>query len=145
MTLRRAGVDEAEPIARLHVLTREVCLPYLPRTDDLPAVVDYFATEVLPKAEVWVSGAAGDLRAFIAFTPAWVEQLYVHPEHQGRGLGDALLGKAKAGSRDLQLWTFQGNAQARRFYEARGFVVEEETDGSKNMEREPDVRYRWRA
>ncbi len=50
---------------------------------------------------------------------------------------------AKAASTSLQLWTFQKNTSARRFYEARGFVVIEETDGSTNEEREPDVLYRW--
>ncbi|WP_298279395.1 hypothetical protein [uncultured Bradyrhizobium sp.] len=42
-----------------------------------------------------------------------------------------------------QLWTFQRNARARRFYEARGFVAVEQTDGSRNEEQEPDVRYLW--
>ena len=45
--------------------------------------------------------------------------------------------------RRLQLWTFQRNAQARRFYEARGFVVVEQTDGAGNEEKEPDARYLW--
>ena len=48
---------------------------------------------------------------------------------------------ADGGSR--QLWTFQDNARARRFYEARGFVAEEFTDGAGNEEKTPDVRYVW--
>jgi hypothetical protein len=43
----------------------------------------------------------------------------------------------------LDLWTFQQNAAARRFYEGRGFKPVEMTDGSGNDERVPDVRYRW--
>jgi putative acetyltransferase len=58
-------------------------------------------------------------------------------------MGCALLDIAKAVSGSLQLWTFQRNIAARRFYEARGFVAVEETDGSHNEEREPDVLYRW--
>lgn len=42
-----------------------------------------------------------------------------------------------------QLWTFQRKARARRFYKARGFVAVEQTDGSRNEEKEPDVRYLW--
>jgi len=38
---------------------------------------------------------------------------------------------------------FQRNARARRFYEARGFRLIEETDGARNEEREPDARYLW--
>jgi hypothetical protein len=41
------------------------------------------------------------------------------------------------------LWTFQRNAQARRFYEARGFACIEETDGAGNEEKEADARYLW--
>ena len=46
--------------------------------------------------------------------------------------------------RPMQLWTFQQNDRARRFYEARGFEAVEFTDGSGNKERQPDVRYVWR-
>ena len=54
-----------------------------------------------------------------------------------------LLQVAKAASSSLQLWTFQKNILARRFYEKRGFVAVIETDGSQNEEHEPDVLYRW--
>jgi ribosomal protein S18 acetylase RimI-like enzyme len=43
----------------------------------------------------------------------------------------------------LQLWTFQVNTPACRFYERHGFVEAGRTDGSGNEEREPDVRYSW--
>ena len=65
------------------------------------------------------------------------------PEAQGQGVGTELLDIAKRASARLQLWTFQRNAQARRFYEARGFVLVEQTDGAGNEEKEPDARYLW--
>jgi ribosomal protein S18 acetylase RimI-like enzyme len=43
----------------------------------------------------------------------------------------------------LQLWVFQRNAGARRFYERHGFRLVKLTDGSANMEREPDALYAW--
>lgn len=43
----------------------------------------------------------------------------------------------------LNLWTFQRNRRARRFYELNGFAAVRETDGSSNEEKEPDVLYRW--
>jgi hypothetical protein len=49
----------------------------------------------------------------------------------------------KTWTRRPQLWTFQRNAQARRFYEARGFVLIQETDGARNEEKEPDALYLW--
>ena len=57
--------------------------------------------------------------------------------------GNALLEIAKAGSAELQLWTFQRNRSARRFYEKHRFQAMRETDGTGNEEREPDVLYRW--
>ena len=50
---------------------------------------------------------------------------------------------AKKGHSRLDLWVFQRNEQARRFYEHQGFKLVELTDGSANAERMPDVRYRW--
>jgi hypothetical protein len=35
-----------------------------------------------------------------------------------------------------------GNAPARRLHQSRGFVLVEQTDGSRNEEQEPDARYR---
>jgi hypothetical protein len=43
----------------------------------------------------------------------------------------------------LQLWTFQRNLRARGFYEARGFALVRQTDGSDNEEKEPDALYLW--
>jgi hypothetical protein len=37
----------------------------------------------------------------------------------------------------------KGGASARRCYEARGFVLVRETDGTANEEREPDALYLW--
>jgi GNAT superfamily N-acetyltransferase len=83
------------------------------------------------------------MTGLIAFRNDWIEQLYVLPQMQGQRVGTALLDVAKHASDRLQLWTFQRNAQARRFYEARGFAVVEQTDGAGNEEKEPDARYLW--
>jgi GNAT superfamily N-acetyltransferase len=65
----------------------------------------------------------------------------VLPEAQGRGLGTALLQVAQNTFDRLQLWTFQRNVPARRFYEARGFALVQETDGAQNEEKGPDALY----
>jgi len=44
----------------------------------------------------------------------------------------------------LQLWVFQLNEGARRFYERHGFRLVKLTDGAGNMERTPDALYEWR-
>ena len=85
----------------------------------------------------------GALTGIIAFRNDWIDQLYVLPEVQGCGVGSELLQVAKRACDCLQLWTFQRNLRARRFYEARGFALVEETDGARNEEKEPDARYLW--
>ena len=83
--------------------------------------------------------------ALLVLKGEWVDQLYVDPAWFGRGLGSALLTQAQVRRPDgLQLWAFESNRRAHRFYERHGFVLEEQTDGSGNEERAPDRRYRWR-
>ena len=72
-----------------------------------------------------------------------MDHLYVRPERQAQGIGTALLAQAMAAHSPLRLWAFQRNAQALRFYAARGFRVIEHTDGSRNEEREPDALLEW--
>jgi ribosomal protein S18 acetylase RimI-like enzyme len=53
--------------------------------------------------------------------------LHVHPDHQGRGLGRALIRHAVGtladlGYRDAVLWVLAGNASARRFYARAGWT-----------------------
>ena len=75
-----------------------------------------------------------------------IDQLYVLPSRTGQGIGAALVAHAKRLRPDrLELWTFQSNLGARRFYARHGFTEVELTDGSGNEERAPDVRLRWRA
>lgn len=103
----------------------------------------FFRDRVFVDCQVW--GAADDrLIGFIAFRRGWIDQLYVLPRRQHRGIGGRLLRVAQETWPELALWTFQKNDPARRFYEKHGFVVIEETDGRGNDEREPDVLYRWR-
>jgi putative acetyltransferase len=97
--------------------------------------------------ELWGYFEDQDLVGIIAFREGRIDQLYVVPSSQGRGIGTALLGIAKKSVRSrfrsFSLWTFQRNTNARWFYERRGFTLVKETDGSANAEKEPDVLYVW--
>ena len=105
----------------------------------------FYRERVFPACRVWGAFERDDLVGIVAFRGDWVDQLYVLPRAQGRGVGTALLTVAKTGTAQLSLWTFQRNGAARRFYERRGFLAARETDGSENEEREPDILYRWTA
>nr|WP_157330476.1 GNAT family N-acetyltransferase [Bradyrhizobium cajani] len=103
----------------------------------------FYRERVYPTCWVWGRFDDDALRGIIAFRDGWIEQLYVLPAAQGRGVGTELLRVAKEACDRLELWTFQRNAPALRFYEARDFALVEQTDGARNEEKEPDVRYLW--
>jgi GNAT superfamily N-acetyltransferase len=103
----------------------------------------FFRENVFKENHVWGAVEASKIVGIIAFTSDWINQLYVMPEAQAQGIGSKLLAIAQADASLLQLWTFQKNALARQFYEAKGFVAIKETDGSENEEKEPDVLYLW--
>jgi len=103
----------------------------------------FYREHVFATCRVWGRFDDDGLSGIVAFRDGWVEQLYVLPLAQGRGVGTELLDVAKGACDRLELWTFQRNARARRFYEARGFTMVEQTDGARNEENEPDARYLW--
>jgi putative acetyltransferase len=142
--LRRASLDDAGAIARLHRLTMRVSLPYLPDLHTAEQDLRFFSERLLPECETWVAEVDGEIAGYVASKPGWVMHLYVHPERQGAGIGAALLIKALEDASPRQLWTFQQNARARRFYEARGFKLVRLTDGADNEEKQPDALYEWR-
>ncbi|MDP3748184.1 MAG: GNAT family N-acetyltransferase [Phenylobacterium sp.] len=145
MTLRRASAADAGDIARLHRLTMRVSLPYLPELHTPKEDLCFFRERLLPECETWVAEAGEAIAGYVAFKPGWIMHLYVHPEHQGLGIGPRLLAKALEDGTPRQLWTFQQNARARRFYEARGFKLVRLTDGADNEEKTPDALYAWEA
>lgn len=145
MTLRRATLADAAAIARLHRASRLAAMPWLPDLHTPEEDLAYFRDEVVAAQDVWLLEAEGKLAAFAAVQSGWLNHLYVQPELRGCGHGSVLLDQAKSGQSSLRLWAFQRNAAARRFYEARGFVLLRLTDGADNEERMPDALYEWTA
>ena len=99
---------------------------------------------VLKTCEVTVAEDDSGIVSFVARHGEEIRLLYTHPASIGKGAGSLLLDAAKSSCVSaLELWCFQANHQARRFYEARGFRAILITDGADNEEKMPDVRYRW--
>ena len=94
---------------------------------------------------MWVAEDSGTLLGTLDLEAPWIRQLTVFPEFQRRGVGTALLRKARECSPvELRLFTFERNDKARAFYEKHGFVPVA-FGISPPPEREPDVEYRWVA
>jgi putative acetyltransferase len=148
MELRPAREDEKDALARLFQRSRNG-MTYVPEVPDevLPRIADDIFEH---HEEVWLAEEDGRPLGFLAIrrsrSDGWetLERLYVEPDAQNRGIGTALLDKAKAlRPAGLHLWVFQKNEGARRFYERHGFRLVKLTDGAENMEREPDALYAW--
>lgn len=144
--IRQATLDDAAAAADVWLLARDGAFPAVPvRVHSEQEVHEWFATLVLPTSDVRIAeDSAGNAIAVMVLKHGWLDQLYILPSWTGRGLGLRLLRLAKdRNPSGLQLWIFQSNVGARRFYERHGFKAIEETDGTGNEEGSPDVRYVW--
>lgn len=141
--LRPLALNDMGAAARVHRAAFDQAMPWLTGLHTPNEDHWFYRERVYPTCRVWGHFDGDELSGIIAFRDDWIEQLYVRPAAQGRGIGTELLEIAKGTSEQLELWTFQRNARARRFYEARGFTLAEETDGTQNEEKEPDTRYVW--
>ena len=143
--LRKLDLDDMDAAARIHRAAFDQRLPWIAALHTPEEDRRFYRETVFGRCTLWGAVDSAEILGFIAYRHDWIEQFYVLPAAQGRGLGSSLLDMAKAAFPRLQLWTFQRNLPARRFYEHRGFVLVEETNGSRNEEREPDARYVWTA
>ncbi|WP_245329331.1 GNAT family N-acetyltransferase [Bradyrhizobium centrolobii] len=141
--LRQLALADMGAAAQVHRIAFDQAMPWLVGLHTPDEDRWFYRERVFATCRVWGCFDGDVLSGIIAFREGWIEQLYVLPAAQGRGAGTELLDVAKRACKRLELWTFQRNARARRFYEARGFTLVEQTDGARNEEREPDARYVW--
>ena len=116
-------------------------LDFLPMLHTVEEDRGLIADVVLNQCEV----GAGRIASSLARDGEEIRLLHTPPDFIGLGGGSLLLDNAKASAAALELWCFQANTGARRFYERHGFRALHFTDGRDNEEKMPDVRYRWIA
>jgi len=143
LIIRQLELADMDAAAGVHRTAFDHALPWLTGLHTPDEDRWFYRERVFTGCQVHGAFEGGALAGIIAFRSDWIDQLYVLPEVHGRGVGSELLQIAKHAFNCLQLWTFQRNLRARRFYEARGFALVEETDGAGNEEKEPDARYLW--
>ncbi len=105
---------------------------------------EHFRDVVLVRHDVWVAELDGQATGFLAVAGDFIDQLYVDPAHQRKGIGRALIAHARQLSPSgLRLLTFQINHNGRAFYESQGFVAVR-LGVSPAPESEADIEYHWR-
>ena len=141
--IREAAAEDHPVVARLARLIWHACF----RDLITPAQIDYMLDRRYTGEAMAQAVASGQLTylllrvdgeplAFAAHGPAEaptehkLQQLYVHPDWQGRGLGGRLMDHVEAharrlGCRALVLTVNRGNHRARAAYEKRGFQIRE--------------------
>ncbi len=145
--VRQAQREDVRAAAEVYLRSRHAAVAAIPPlVHDDGGVRAWFAEIVFAERELWIAEhPSGAVIGLIVLDGDFVDQLYVDPRHTGAGVGSQLLGVAQSlRPAGLQLWTFQSNEGAKRFYDRHGFVAVEWTDGAGNEERAPDVRYVWK-
>jgi GNAT superfamily N-acetyltransferase/chorismate mutase len=137
-----AGGSDDDAVAGVYLAARHSAP--MPEPVHSEAEIRSWISGRLQSDPVWVAVHGPHVVGYARFPGAWLDDLYVHPGHQGRGVGTALLEVVKAHRPDgFCLWVFESNTPARAFYERHGLVALERTDGSGNEEKSPDLKMAW--
>jgi ribosomal protein S18 acetylase RimI-like enzyme len=154
--IRPATVDDAYPLARLHVATWQSAYAEIVPDDALEALdVDQWAqrkerqlsepgqfttllAETLPETDAEIAGFTtfGPYRegsGTVDLTVGEIVAIYVHLAHQGLGFGHALMDAAvralaDRGVGEIRLWVLEKNWPSRRFYERYGLAADGQRD-----------------
>ncbi len=80
----------------------------------------------LPNTDTWVAEVDGEVIGFIALMDSEVGAIFLQPLHHGKGIGRALMDKARSLHGNLEVEVFKENAIGRNFYSKYGFELLEE-------------------
>lgn len=130
---------------------RAMGLPEHNEPEDFNQQLQFFAQIPAANISLAVDRRVTKIAGLLVQAEAEIEQLYIHPDYQGLGLGQGFMAIAKQNSpRGLSLYTFAANTRAQAFYVRQGFV--EIGRGVADAEHNPwatdpaqlaDIRYQW--
>ncbi|MGH7234671.1 MAG: GNAT family N-acetyltransferase [Candidatus Saccharimonadales bacterium] len=145
MNIRPAELDEVEAIANIYIASFKAAMPAVKLAHNENEIKEWFKKVLVPNGGTWVADDEGNLVGFMSLDDDMLEELYLTPSAQGKGVGSMLMEKAKQlNPTGLKAYTFQINNVARKFYEKHGFVAVSFNSGERNEEHEPDILYEWK-
>ena len=106
--IRPARNSEAD---RLREIAEAAYAPYIPRIGRRPAPMDADFTRHIAAGDAFVTGPDKPAAGYIILYPRpdhlFIENLAVHPDAQGGGLGRELLAFAEEAARQRDLWAIE--------------------------------------
>ena len=119
---------------------------WMPRLHSAEDVLKHYRDVVYRDRKMLVVAAKERVIGFVAIdAEQTITALYVQSGFRNQGVGHLLLETVKIEfPKHLQLWTFQKNVDAQRFYLREGFEVINRTDGD-NDEGLADLLMEWRG
>jgi len=142
--ITKALKEEASDVVNIFTRAREK-MEYLPIIHTPQENRNYFS-DLVEARTVLVIKQNNTNVGFTHLNDTWIMHLYIDPSFQNQGFGKLLLDKLKTLSpSELNLWVFEANTQAIKFYEREGFTLIEKRnkEQSTNEEHLPDRQYRW--
>ncbi len=125
-TPRDATAADRPALLDLWVLAWRAAMPEIDFAARRPWLDGHLDALLAAGARLLVAEAGGALAGFVTVDPVrrHLDQLAVHPDHQGGGIADGLMAAAQALSPGgLDLDVNAGNLRARRFYARHGYVA----------------------
>jgi ribosomal protein S18 acetylase RimI-like enzyme len=118
---------------------------WMPRVHSREDVLKHYQAEEMTKRHTLVAVDGSRVRGFITLSPdGFVTALYVEEASRNQGIGGMLIERAKRElTPEINLYTFQANTLAQKFYTKHGFVEINRTTGD-NEENLPDILMEWR-
>ncbi|MBN8689432.1 MAG: GNAT family N-acetyltransferase [Armatimonadetes bacterium] len=143
MKLRIANPEDASQIANLYLDIRKDTVPII---HTLTEAENWIRDQRIARGSSWVLELDDQVIGWLDVHGDDLDQLYLKRGFQGLGYGKKLVDHAKELSPSrLELFTFQVNDGARRFYAREGFREVYWGDGSDNEEGQPDVKLVWES
>lgn len=143
-TIRPYKTSDIEAVVKLWWKTWHQAFPGIKHPQPYSSWKTRFQNDLTARGNIWVAGVESCIAGFMVVIEEEKElnQLFVDSDYQNRGIGKALLEKAKAiCPQGLTLTTLQRNKKACIFYEKHDFQPGRLSTNKINGQ--PNIEYRW--